>query len=318
MHASAPTALPWRFYDVTVARLQRLSPSFLRVTFTGEDLDSYADLGLDARMKLVLPAPGGGFSHLPRGADWFLRWRELPEAHRNPIRTYTTRAVRPGHREVDVDVVLHGDAGPASRWASDVQPGSPLVLLGPNARADGPHGGVEFALPGAGRPVLLAGDETAVPAITTILGQLPADTVGAACLEVPEEGDRWDVVAPEGVTVSWLPRQGRPHGALLVPAVQQAAGTMTSAARGAAGRRPGRAEPEDVDVDTELLWEVAPSEDTRPAVPDGGSADPEVYAWLAGEAGVIRTLRRHLVGDLGVDRAAVSFMGYWRRGRAEA
>jgi NADPH-dependent ferric siderophore reductase len=40
-------------------------------------------------------------------------------------------------------------------------------------------------------------------------------------------------------------------------------------------------------------------------------------AWLAGEAGVIRTLRRHLVGERGVDRKAVAFMGYWRKGRAE-
>ena len=42
------------------------------------------------------------------------------------------------------------------------------------------------------------------------------------------------------------------------------------------------------------------------------------YAWLAGEAGVIKTLRRHLVVDLGWDRRAVAFMGYWRRpGRGE-
>ncbi len=40
------------------------------------------------------------------------------------------------------------------------------------------------------------------------------------------------------------------------------------------------------------------------------------YAWLAGEAGVVRTLRRHLVGDLGVPRGSVAFMGYWRQGVA--
>ena len=42
-----------------------------------------------------------------------------------------------------------------------------------------------------------------------------------------------------------------------------------------------------------------------------------LYAWLAGEAGAIKTLRRHLVTDRGVDRRAVAFMGYWRQGRAE-
>ncbi len=41
------------------------------------------------------------------------------------------------------------------------------------------------------------------------------------------------------------------------------------------------------------------------------------YAWLAGEAGAVVGLRRHLVGERGIDRRAVAFMGYWRRGRAQ-
>lgn len=299
--STATATLTWRHFDVTVGRLERLSPSFLRVTFTGEDLGEYADLGFDARTKLLFPV-AGGFEHLPRGEDWFLRWRELPEAQRNPLRTYTTRAVRPVAREVDVDVVLHGDSGPASRWANRVQIGDPLVLMGPNALAEGPHGGVEFRVPDAGRPVLLAGDETAVPAIATILSQLPAYSTGAAFLEVPESGDRWELAAPEGVTVTWLARDGRPHGELLVPAVQGAAGTMARTRTG------GGAELEEIDIDADLLWELAAP---------GAGCEGELSAWFAGEAGVIKTLRRHLVRDLGIDRRSVSFMGYWRSGRAE-
>ncbi|HYN95042.1 MAG TPA: SIP domain-containing protein, partial [Pilimelia sp.] len=63
----------------------------------------------------------------------------------------------------------------------------------------------------------------------------------------------------------------------------------------------------EVDVDTDILWEV-PAE----SPPAAG-----MYAWLAGEAGVIRTLRRHLVAERGLDRRAVAFMGYWRAGRPE-
>jgi NADPH-dependent ferric siderophore reductase len=70
-------------------------------------------------------------------------------------------------------------------------------------------------------------------------------------------------------------------------------------------RNPG-AEVEDVDVDRELLWDVPES------------AQDGVYAWLAGEAGVIRTLRRYLVTERGMDRRSVAFMGYWRLGRADA
>ncbi len=36
------------------------------------------------------------------------------------------------------------------------------------------------------------------------------------------------------------------------------------------------------------------------------------FAWVAGEAGAVRALRRHLVGDRGLDKRSVDFAGYWR------
>jgi NADPH-dependent ferric siderophore reductase len=68
----------------------------------------------------------------------------------------------------------------------------------------------------------------------------------------------------------------------------------------------------DVDVDSEILWEVPVDAAGHPLV-----QDTVLYAWLAGEAGVIKTLRRYLVSEKGVDRTSVAFMGYWRHGRAE-
>ncbi|WP_265523580.1 siderophore-interacting protein [Oerskovia flava] len=306
---------PWRFFDVSVARVARLSPSFLRITFTGPDLDEFADVGRDVRIKFVLPAPDGGYTHLVRGAEWYAAWRAQPDDRRNRLRTYTTRAVRHAEREVDVDVVLHGDSGPASRWALSAVAGSELVLLGPNRRHEGPHGGVEFAPPACSHALLLAGDETAVPAIAAILEDLPADAVGEAYLEVPETGDRFALAAPDGVRVTWLARDGEPHGTHLVPAVQEAAERFLQL-----GVRPSQeprtevgTEVEDVDVDSAILWEVPVDSSGAPLV-----QDTVLYAWLAGEAGVIKTLRRHLVGELGVDRRAVAFMGYWREGRSES
>ncbi|MFK0197837.1 siderophore-interacting protein [Streptomyces lavendulae] len=41
------------------------------------------------------------------------------------------------------------------------------------------------------------------------------------------------------------------------------------------------------------------------------------YAWIAGEAGTIRAVRRHLVQERSVDRRAVRFTGYWRLGASE-
>jgi NADPH-dependent ferric siderophore reductase len=86
--------------------------------------------------------------------------------------------------------------------------------------------------------------------------------------------------------------------------VPDAAAALVPAGRGA--------EVEEIDVDESILWEV-------PRTAKGGAAlkSAPLYAWLAGEAGAIKQLRRHLVAGHGVDRRAVAFMGYWRLGRAE-
>src|SRR5690606_3381059 len=57
---------PWRMFDVEVERITRLCPSFVRITFTGADLDLFADNGADQRVKFLLPAPCGGWEYLDR------------------------------------------------------------------------------------------------------------------------------------------------------------------------------------------------------------------------------------------------------------
>ncbi|MFJ8579984.1 siderophore-interacting protein [Micromonospora sp. NPDC093277] len=303
---SIVSVAPWRVFSVEVRALRLLSPSFLRVTFAGPDLDRFADNGYDQRIKVALPLPGSRVAELPDGPDWYQRWRELPADRRSPVRTYTVRAVRPQVQEVDVDLVLHGDGGPATRWARRARLGDRLALVGPDDGYPGVHGGVEFRPPRGGT-LLLAGDETAAPAICAILERLPAGARGQALVEVPDPGDVLPVTAPAGVSVTWLARTGGGHGSRLEPAVTALAAellpvALPALAPTAAG---GPRTLTDVDVDQEILWEVPP-----PAAP------ASLYAWLAGEAGVIRRLRRHLVAERGLDRGAVAFMGYWRLGRA--
>lgn len=260
----------WRLFDVKVRAVRRLSPSFLRITFTGEDLKFFADNGHDQRIKLVFDGVR---------------------------RTYTVRAVRQNLSEVDVDAVLHpGGDGPAVQWLREVAVGDPLLLIGPDSRFDGVHGGIDFRVPG--KTVLLAGDETAVPAIASVLECLPDDAEGEAILEVPTEQDFLELKHPAGVTVTWTAREGAPHGSGLVPAVMASEVLTGSSAK---------VEIEDVDVDQEILWDV-PQEDVK----------PQCYVWIAGEAGVVRTLRRYVLGELGMDRKMVALMGYWRLGKAES
>lgn len=306
---------PWRFFDVTVARTVRLSRSFVRITFRGDDLDAMSANGFDQRIKLLLPDTTGGYEHVPSAPDWYDRWRSLPDEHRNPIRTYTVRASRPALREVDVDVVLHGATGPAGRFAATCRPGTPAVLMGPNAAHPGPHGGLEFAVPSADRPVLIVGDETAVPAISRILEDLPSDRRGHVILEVPYADDITDLARPAGVSLTSIAREGSRHGQRLVPAVRRCASAMLGIPAPAEGET-GDGEAGDVALDEvvgdELVWEVALDDQGMPLPPTG-----DLYAWLAGEASVIKTLRRFLVSESGVDRRSVAFMGYWRDGRPE-
>lgn len=300
--ATQEKVTPWRLFEVSVARVQPLSSSFVRVTFTGEDLREFGDDGYDQRIKVILPAPDGSLvvGQDEGGLSWFAELRERPDHLRNPVRTYTSRYVRADEAEVDVDFVLHGDEGPASRWAGSVAVGDRIVICGPNAAHPAPYGGTGFDPAPQTRRFLLVADETAVPAALSIAERLPVDAVGAVLLEVPHADDVLEVSAPDGVEVRWLARDGAPVGEFLGPAVTELVDSWVEGPPGASSGGEAGA------VEDGILWDV----------PEEAVAGP-FYAWLAGEASVITGLRRHMVKERGVDRRSVAFMGYWRRGRAE-
>ena len=288
----------YRPYRVRVRALDQLSASFTRVTLGSDELADLRVDGPDQRIKVVLPLAATGFGTFPCGADWYAAWRRLPDHARNPLRTYTIRRADPAARELVVDFVGHGDNGPASRWVGAARVGDDLMVIAPDGTSKETAGGYEWR-PGGARTLLVAGDETAVPAASAIVEGLPHDAVGAVFLGVPTAADAHAVVAPPGVEVHWLPRDDADHGQRLRDAVSgwARAHLATAPAPGPATEAAGEAED---------LWDV-------PAEP----RDDGCYAWLAGEAGTIAALRRHLVRDLGVDRARVAFMGYWKIGRAE-
>ena len=201
--------------EVTVTRVERLSPSFVRVELGSPDLADFGVDGplLDQRIKLVFPNASGGLASL-EGADesWWSTWLDIPADERGHMRTYSVRDVRGSgvDTRVVVDLVLHlddGATGPGSRWAATAATGDRLLLVGPRRGEE--FGGIEFD-PGTARSLLLAADETAVPAVCRILADLPRTAVGAAFLEVPEPADTFAVPAPPGMQVVWLPRGGAP------------------------------------------------------------------------------------------------------------
>lgn len=301
MTSAPPTS---RFFRARVTAITDITPSFRRFTFGGDDLAEYGDPGFDQRIKIVFPTSETSIDEMPTGEDWWALWRDTDEARRPPFRTYTTRYVRSHVGEVDVDMVAHDVVGPASAWIAEARIGDEVLIFAPTAAHTGVSFGIDFVPPAHVDDLLLAGDETAAPAIAVILEQLPRDARGVVVLEVPDDEDAAYLPRHPGFDYFVAAREQGDRHAHLVTAVETAATALLPAGRGAAV--------EEIDVDHDILWEV-------PRTAKGGAAlkRAPLYAWLAGEAGAIKTLRRHLVADHGVDRRAVAFMGYWRLGKAE-
>lgn len=315
MSSQVAHALPMMITEVTVAAVAQLSPSFVRVELASPELADFGVEGkplLDQRIKLVFPNAAGELSSFA-GADesWFGTWLQRPAEERGHMRTYTVRAVTGSGVEtrVVVDIVVHEPpCGPGSTWARAVQAGDRLVLLGP--RRGVAYGGIEFAPHAGAQELLLVGDETALPAIAAILADLPETAVGQAFLEVPVAADIQDVVAPPGVAVTWLPREGAEHGTRILAAAGERLAVRAAAEPAALAL----AADDEIDPD---LWETPEYSSSGESL-DGGDPKvlPGVYAWIAGESAMVTSLRRYLVNEVGIDRSQVAFMGYWRRGVA--
>ena len=120
-------------------------------------------------------------------------------------------------------------------------------------------------------------------------------------LEVPGEADILDLPAIPGARLHWLPRhQAGIHsrnGERMIEAARQARLPEREVAGGAAQ------ELEDIDIDEEILWELAS--------PESGS----FYAWVAGESAAVMAIRRYLVQERGIDKRHLTLMGYWRLGK---
>ncbi|WP_345439146.1 siderophore-interacting protein [Microbacterium gilvum] len=289
-----------------VVGVVRLSPTFVRITFGGDGLDRIGTPGhvFDARIRLIFPSSSGRLPQLA-GATWMADYRALPDPERGPMRTYSIRALRAdaAGTRIDVDFVLHLEpdrTGPATRWASAARPGDRILLAGP--RRDDRRAGIEFA-PGPHDAVVLAGDETAAPAIARILEDAPATVRGVALIEVPSADDVLSIAHPAGVDVRWLPRDGAPHGRALMDAVLAHLGD-----------HPVALDIVDIDGD-ETAWETRIYSRTGQTLDDDGGPAGDRYFWIAGESAIVTTLRRHLVDRHAVPRSQLALMGYWKASR---
>lgn len=252
--ADRPAPKARRATKLVVRDTAWVTPHLIRTVSTPADPADFERLRTphtDAYVKVVFRPPGVSY---PEPFD-MAQVRQLSREQWPALRTYTLREVRPDTGEVVIDFVYHGDAGLAGPWAADLEPGDEMLVLGP--------GGAYHPDPAADWH-LFAGDESALPAITAALAQVPAGVPVYAFVEVADAGEELPLDTPGALQPHWLHRGS---GGNVVDAVRA------------------------------LDW------------PAG-----QVHAFVHGEAGQVKQLRRHLLGERGLSLEQLSISGYWRRG----
>ncbi|NNC92652.1 MAG: siderophore-interacting protein [Acidimicrobiia bacterium] len=180
----------------------------VRVTLAGPELAGFPVPEPAASVRLLIPSSGRSELVMP---EWNGNEFLLPDGQRPTIRTFTPRFYRPDDLELDLDIVLH-EGGATSAWATAASPGDPAAISGPGR-------GWEMDL--AASRFLLAGDETAIPAIAQLLESLPGDRPVAVLIETAHPDERLALPDHPEATIEWLDRpEDSPPGAVLVPAIR--------------------------------------------------------------------------------------------------
>lgn len=187
----------------------RLTPRMVRVTLGGDELAGFGGDGPDRRIRMFFPVDGQDRPALPRATSGGPLW---PTGEPRPtIRTYTVRRFDAAAGELDVDFVLHAGHGPAAAWARDAAPGSWVGVSEPGGRYV-PDPTADFHV--------VIGDESALPAVATVLAALPDGVPALAFLEVADAAEEQEL--PGAAHVAWVYRGDREAGAPLVEAVRAA------------------------------------------------------------------------------------------------
>lgn len=204
------TAHPITTRVLEVLRVADVTPGMRRVTLGGAGLHAHTapngmpvaafrSDGVDDEFKLLFRHPELAEAVGPVQADGLLDW---PRDPRMLMRTYTARRWDAAAGELDVDFVVHG-VGPATSWARRVRPGETIQLAGPKSSS---------AHPLHADWTLIAGDETALPAIARWLEHWPPGARAQVFVEIAEPAHEQRLPVPPGVELTWLHREGRAPG----------------------------------------------------------------------------------------------------------
>ncbi|HEX5403463.1 MAG TPA: siderophore-interacting protein [Pseudonocardiaceae bacterium] len=178
-----------------VLRTEWLTPHMIRVVLGGENFGSFVPNDFtDKYVKLLFPQVGVTY---PEPIDLDVIRKEFPREQWPTTRTYTVRYHDADAGELAIDFVTHGDEGFAAPWAMAAQPGDEVIVRGP--------GGAYAPSPTADWH-LLAGDESAMPAIGAALEALPPGVPVHVFLQVADDSEVQKLASPAEVEITWLYR----------------------------------------------------------------------------------------------------------------
>ena len=202
---------PPPFRRLRVRRAEALSPRMRRIVLAGAELAGFELDAPGASVRLLVPPHRADSVVIP---VWTGNQFELEAGRRAAIRTFTPRRFDAEQLELTIDVVLHG-RGVASGWAVVAEPGDEAAVSGP---------GRGYEIDAGARSFLLAGDESAVPAISQLLEAIPAEVAVTGAVELADEEARLALPDHSGATVTWhVTPQGEPPGGAFASAVESLA-----------------------------------------------------------------------------------------------
>jgi NADPH-dependent ferric siderophore reductase len=182
---------------VEVVSVSRIAPRLVSVLVTGESLEGFATAAPTAHMKVLLPPDGQELVLPEQGPDGPVYTDDAP---RPVMRTYTPRRFDPATSTLEIQFVLHGD-GPASEWAERAAAGDQIAVAGPGGR---------FVLDETVPHWWIAADESAIPAVGTLLEALPASATADVHIEVASAADEIELTGADvaaKTTVTWHHRR---------------------------------------------------------------------------------------------------------------
>lgn len=193
-----------------VSGVEQSGPRLVRVTLGGSQLSGFHSPSFDDHVKVFFPAERAAFRLVPeRGPNGPVFDPSLP---RPSMRDDTPHGYDAKTLSMRLDFSLHA-SGPATAWARRARPGDRLLVGGP--RASFIIGGFDW--------YLLAGDDTALPAIRRRLAELPPTTRALVFIEVESAEDRQLLPSQAATDVCWLHRTNTaPPGRALIDAIVDA------------------------------------------------------------------------------------------------